>query len=149
MSKNSTITGESPLRKALQSNEQMLLHKLEGVQEAHAAHRAAHNCNDMRWVLGHIAYWRNEMITLLGATPAWVDERRSQFRGMSDEPAQPTIGWELAELRAALESTGSRLAALLDDGPAAKQQDPMLRSLLQHETYHIGQLAVLRRLAGI
>jgi len=129
-------------------NHALLTQNLEGVDER-LAHLRPGEGNAIAWSLGHIVYWRQAVIGMLGGTPVWGDGEAEGFKGVSrDRPATIDKGWP--ELLDAYEESQSRLTQALDAG-ALPDPDALLGiSQLQcHEAYHVGQIAMARRVAGL
>jgi hypothetical protein len=122
--------------------------------------RPAGNC--LNWVAGHIAHSRVGILAMLGSRGPYAAEKYERYsRG-----SEPVTGGEgtvpLTEIVADLEATQPAiLAALpnLDDqvvdakaplnlGSEDETVGSLLVGLAFHESYHTGQLGVLRRLGG-
>lgn len=117
--------------------------------------------NCINWVVGHIVVSRNKILELLGREPIWDSERASRY----ERGTAPIVGPEDAALpleeilRAfdtAQEAILAGLAEISDEElstmvPSLGGEAPKavaLAGLVFHETYHVGQTGVLRRLAG-
>lgn len=132
---------------------------LEGVSAAEAAYRAAPDAHTIWEIVLHMRSWTEEVLQRArGGTP---DE---PARG--DWPAVPSPADDAA-WRATLHSLDAAHAALLaqvqqmDDAARAARvadrpgdppqsgitQRAMIRSLAEHDVYHTGQLAILKRIA--
>lgn len=109
------------------------------------------------WVLGHIVAFRSTILPLLAAEPFWTaDDCRPYARG--SERLDPAAARPFEELLRDLDTTQERIRAgigRLDDASLAATAPGEKRTLGQrlfflqfHEAYHIGQLGLLRRLAG-
>lgn len=131
---------------------------LEGISDEESRRRPPHGGNSINWVVGHIVSYRQLTLELLGEEPVWPRERREAYgRGSSgDVPGDQVL--PLARLMEDLQATTAaivrRLEALSDDaleapGPNPKQTlGQRLAFLSFHESYHAGQIGLLRRLAG-
>jgi uncharacterized damage-inducible protein DinB len=129
---------------------------LDGVSHEDSLHRPARGGNCANWVVGHIVANRNSVHKMLGLGPAW-----DSGTDLYDRESAPLTDWARAEpLDAMLERfrdsqtavTGafetmedSRLAAADDED---KPLGLRLAFLVFHESYHVGQLGLLRRLLG-
>jgi len=113
-----------------------------------------------RWVLGHLATYRLRVADLMGLTAepaAWTD---AFVRGTSDAdvPAEIDLEQVVRAFHEAQRRMVDRWEHLDSDQlamPAGRTlpdgSDTVggaLRFLAWHETYHLGQLGLLRRLAG-
>lgn len=144
------------LSTAFAMNEYFLNANLEGVTEDQALSEPAGDANDINWIVGHVTYWRSEMLKLIG-TPTEGEEngweRYDGRNGRERGPGDPTPLADLAgafgslgaSLRIALEENPDRLEVELEDGETVAAR---LGKLQVHESYHVGQLGVLRRALG-
>jgi uncharacterized damage-inducible protein DinB len=137
-----------------------LIHKqAEGLTHADSVLQLPFRGNCFNWVLGHIINSRNEALTLLGETPTLSEAEASLYQS----GAEPVTGEEqavrLERLLQALDEALNRLTTALQqvspDRMAAiynaeRQQTvgDRIAGLHWHETYHTGQLEILRQLAG-
>lgn len=116
--------------------------------------------NCLNWVLGHILVGRNTALQLLGEPPFWGEDEVSRYGTGSapitnEERALP-LGRLLGELDRSQERLTAALGRMQPEGLAAEiefrqSKRPLgqaLAGLHWHETYHTGQLELLRQLAG-
>ena len=117
--------------------------------------------NCLNWVVGHIVVSRNRILEILGREPVWNDERASRYA----RSTEPIVGDDdtvapFDEILAAYEAAQQEIVDGLsemspeelsvlepwfgEDAPKAV----VLAGLVFHETYHVGQTGVLRRVAG-
>jgi uncharacterized damage-inducible protein DinB len=116
--------------------------------------------NALNWVLGHIVAGRNEALTYLGGQPVWGDEELSFYKTGSDPITGEDQGLTMEELLAAFDEVQERIADRLSEISAEELAEVVdtrfgerpvaehLSGLHWHETYHTGQLELLRELAG-
>ncbi len=131
-----------------------------GLAHADSLRQPAVRGNCMNWVLGHLLNNRNSVLMALGLEPVRAD-LQARYQSES-EPVTPDddgaarLDDLLDGLRITQARLGERLARL---DPAALQApatlndwaaplDEVLLFLYFHETYHVGQLELLRQLAG-
>jgi uncharacterized damage-inducible protein DinB len=131
---------------------------IEGITHDDSLSRPDAGGNCINWVLGHIVASRNGMLATLGQPPYWSDDSVALYRrGSSGElptdglKSLPTLITDLdassARVRAALETVDeSALAAPAPSGDRTVGQ--RLAFLVFHESYHVGQIGLLRRLVG-
>lgn len=115
--------------------------------------------HDPRWILGHLAAMRMRVVGLLGGEAPEAAWTAAFGRGSSpaDMPdLDPTV------LLEAFQHAHRKAEPLWDGVTAARLAEPLgrtlpdgsdtlggaLRFLLWHEAYHLGQLGMMRRLAG-
>lgn len=149
------MTG-SLLSKMFEINYGALFRNLEGITHDESfIEPPAGNC--LNWVLGHMVATRNRLLPLVRVQPIWSREQAYRYSGRDN------AGWSRAtathldsiktdlvrsqqQLLTALESMSDKeLAAPSYDGrPLAE----VLSFFQFHETYHAGQIALLRRIIG-
>ncbi|MCP4417972.1 MAG: DinB family protein [Chloroflexi bacterium] len=115
--------------------------------------------NCFNWVLGHILTNRDKVLILLGEEPLFTEVEGARYERGSD----PVVGSETAvhgqRLLDAVQISQSKieagLAATTPEALAAIYDEEKNRTVLDrlqflhwHETYHTGQLELLRQLAG-
>ena len=149
-----------PLRIQLDLDTRLFLNCLDGVSEAQGAQRPSDDTNSLAFVAAHVTDSRFFLARVLGATVENpLEAQLAGARSIADLASCPS----LAESRAAWQAVSGPLMERLDaldaaalDRPAA-QRFPVddrtvlgtLAFLAQHEAYHIGQLALLRKFAGL
>jgi len=136
---------------------------LAGLTQADSLVQPSPGGNCLNWVVGHLLCVYNNVLLMLGQEQVVAPERLKRYdRGTS--PIQNSAeALELSELLSAWEKALPRidtgLAALtqerLDEkAPISPTNNPdeTVRSLLAvvgfHQAYHVGQLGILRRIAG-
>jgi uncharacterized damage-inducible protein DinB len=144
----------------LRLNTRLFRNCLDGVTDAQAAVRPAPDTNNAAFVAAHLADSRFYLLNLLGA------ERQNPLarylaagRGLDDLEALPSMAETLSAWSEVSHALRDRLdamtAAELDQTVSVRfpMPNPTLLSaltfLVQHDSYHIGQLALLRRHAGL
>lgn len=133
---------------------------LEDMSAEHSLARPEPGGNCANWILGHIVSVHNDLMALVGETPVWESEQlaRAGFDPIED-PAK-AIDWDELKERflGSRERCLAALAALTDEELAEQLEDPfgeptsragLLTLLAFHQTYHAGQLGVMRRVAGL
>ena len=116
--------------------------------------------NCLNWVVGHIIAGRDTALVLLGQKLLWGEEEASRYRTGSE----PLTGSEQAlplerllgdldrsqqRLESALQSISpEELAQVKEFRGSERTLGQALSGLHWHETYHTGQLELLRQLAG-
>jgi len=137
---------------------------LEGVTDEQSLRQPQPGGNCIQWVLAHIVATRDQVASLVGAEPVLPPALIKRFvRGAAPlvDPAEarPLADWigdldrqqqRLAAAIAALPP--ERLAATFDGGKLPGRPATLAEALAFfhfHESYHVGQLGVLRRLAGM
>jgi len=138
---------------------------LEGLTHDDSLKSPEEGGNCINWVVGHVLIGRNILFRQLGGDAFLTEEEAMPYqRGAASlKVGDPCI--DLARLMTGLEETSAvlmeRIKALDDEGlgrsldPSAfpvQVEKPTLGALLSllmfHESYHSGQVGILRRLAG-
>jgi hypothetical protein len=116
--------------------------------------------NCLNWVLGHILTGRDTALELLGQSPLLMEEEASRYRRGSDPLTSSEQALPLERLLGDLEQSQQRIeSALQRISPeeldrviefrgSERTVGQALDGLHWHETYHAGQLELLRQLAG-
>ncbi|MCP3915956.1 MAG: DinB family protein [bacterium] len=136
---------------------------LEGIGHEDSLRSAGEGGNSMNWVLGHLVNTRSSMLELLGGEPV-TDARHGELYGRGSGPADTTSDTvALEELLRLWDASQAALLARLDAcGPSDLERrvpklfEPeneetvaeQLAAFLFHESYHTGQLGVIRRSVG-
>ncbi len=136
---------------------------LAGVREDHSRAAPSSGGHCMNWVLGHLTDTYNSFLPVLGEEMVWADgQGRPYARG--SQPLGEGEGLPWNELLAAWEAASTRFqqgleafdeARWSDKAPFSPLDDPdetmgsLLALLVFHQSYHVGQLGLLRRVAGL
>lgn len=117
--------------------------------------------NCLNWVVGHIVATRNHVLGLLGKEPIWPAEKAERYRRggepiTAEEDAVIPFDEMLADFDTSHEAIVAGLGEISDEEldvlvPWFGQDQPKavaLAGLVFHETYHLGQTGLLRRLVG-
>jgi hypothetical protein len=131
---------------------------LAGITDAEALLAPVPGINPVNWLVGHILLYRDRIHDVLGIDPAW-----SEHLGTSDpyrsgvSPSAGELSVPLTTLRTELErSQGTVLTKLAhltaEDLAAAGTPNRTVAEQLAlfgaHDLYHVGQIAMVRRLLG-
>jgi len=116
--------------------------------------------NCLNWVIGHILTGRDDCLAFMSQDPVLTEEQRERYKRGSEELTDPTKASRLDELVLKLDDSLERLVVGLSSlSPEALQREVIfarkpgplggvLAFLNWHEAYHVGQLELLRQLAG-
>jgi uncharacterized damage-inducible protein DinB len=134
---------------------------LEGIDQAQSLITPEPSGNCLNWILGHMVTVHNGLMMLLGEAPVWENERLSRekfFKPVTD--SSNALDWNTLRDKF-LGSRDRCLAAISrmsDETMADRIPDPfggettrgeLLNVLAYHQAYHVGQLGVVRRIAGL
>jgi uncharacterized damage-inducible protein DinB len=149
----------TPLAAILDLNTDLLLNSLEGLSELEAQARLPGGGNSLSFLAAHLTDTRHFLASRLGqplANP--LTAYLAEARGIEDITAWPS----LPELRAAWCAVSAHLGTVWDRLSAADLARPnahrfplpdrtqlgLITFLVQHDTYHVGQAAFVRRQLG-
>jgi uncharacterized damage-inducible protein DinB len=129
---------------------------VEGISNEESVVQPAAGGNCINWVVGHILATRNSIHRLLDLPPAWDDEATARYgRGaapVTDASEAVPMETMTSLLGASQEAVARALDAMSDEQLARVAGDQplgvQLAFLSFHESYHAGQLGLLRRVAG-
>jgi uncharacterized damage-inducible protein DinB len=149
-----------PLADTVQLNTRLVLNCLAGADDAMALRRVTPQTNSMAFLLAHLTDARHFMADFLGAPlPNPLAVILEYGKGQDDIGTLPP----LADLKAAWQAISGHLAGVLDQADAggldaeSKVRFPVgdrsvlgsVAFLVQHDSYHLGQLGLLRRALGL
>ncbi len=140
-------------------NQELLDKAVDGLTAEQWSTRPLETGNSALWLLGHIVWARSRALQLVGFT--WTKPWLDLFaRGSkpAEKPQYPSADELLDAWRDLCLTFPATLEVIPHDAlaKAVKQPSPsfdgtvggMLSFLAMHESYHVGQLAYLRRLLG-
>ena len=131
------------------TNDSLLIRALAGFDPEQARQKLGEAANPVSWIVRHIAYWRQEILTLLGGPEVRPSSERTGYRGVTrDGPASDDTPWnELVERVGALRAEISQRLTEADLRDASLRKS--LWELASHEGYHVGQIGIGRRFLGM
>jgi uncharacterized damage-inducible protein DinB len=132
---------------------------LEGLTHDDALAQPAGGGNCVNWLLGHILVHRNRMLEALGEPPSWTSPSAARYdRGSAPITGEGEGVERLETLREELDRAHERVMEAIRRAGDGKLAEPRPGSqanvgqyvgfLSQHEMYHAGQVAILRRTLG-
>lgn len=112
--------------------------------------------NSLNWVLGHIVMERDIILRLIGGAPLWSDAEAAPYQRGTDGRPDPATARPLPELMEALDRSHAAIVDRLNAMGPAEFAAPTekgtvgadLAFLQFHESYHAGQVGLLRRILG-
>jgi hypothetical protein len=141
------------------SNSWLIRRHAEGLADQGARRQPRFEAISFNWVLGHIVQHRILALQALGVRPMWSDVLSAHYGGDPAGMQDPGRGLPLDELLRDLAAAASDLEAALSQVTSTELdqivETPMgkktrfewISGLTWHETYHVGQLGLLRSLA--
>lgn len=143
-------------------NHSALHANIDDVSVAESLIRPDKGCNSLNWVLGHIMLSRDVILEALGLKKILTQAESYPYRRGSD-PNETPPATSFNRLVEAFDESQRQLIARLwqlspdelqatepsiEGGEAQPALGDYLRFLNFHETYHVGQTGVLRRMIG-
>lgn len=150
----------APLGALLRLNTHLLLNCFDQVTDEQASRRVVPQVNSMAFLAAHLIDTRHELLAVLGGSAENpVRPHLANARSIDDVVSLPALGELLDAWQQVSPAIEERLARIDDaalGAPSGRRfpgGDPStlgaLAFLAQHDSYHIGQLAMLRRVHGL
>jgi uncharacterized damage-inducible protein DinB len=150
----------APLADTLRLNTRLFRNCLKDLSDEQARQRPSAATNSAAFVAAHTANSRFFLLKLLGAERASpLDRYLGGWKSIDQLTEWPALAEVQAAWTEASHALRDRLAAMTPgelDAPHGTQfpiEDPsvlgVLAFLVQHDSYHIGQLSLLRKYAGL
>lgn len=132
----------------------------EGLTHADSLLQLPFRGNCLNWVLGHIMVNRDKVLQALGEAPLFEETEGSRYKRGADPITDADSAISLKRLLEALEESQERIVTRLKataaetlDAVVDVEKGRTLRDRIEflhwHETYHSGQLEILRQLSGV
>jgi uncharacterized damage-inducible protein DinB len=139
---------------------QVLATNLEGMTLEHSLAQPSPGGNCANWILGHLTNVQNGVMGLIAEKPVWENEQLQRAGFDPITQSYQAIDWDLLRDRflGSRERCLAGIARLSDDALEERVPHPfggtcsrgeLLSTLAFHQAYHVGQIAVARRVAGL
>lgn len=153
------MTTAPKLIQSFQITTQIINRQADGLSHEQMLLQLPFRGNCFNWILGHIVTNRDKVLVLLGETPLFSEREVARYQRGSD----PVVGAETAvhsqrlldavqtsqsKIEAALSTIEPEALAAVYDAENNSTVADRLDGLHWHETYHTGQLEILRQLVG-
>jgi DinB superfamily len=147
------------LDQAFKTNHWLIHQLVDGLNHADSIVQPPYQGNCLNWVLGHIIVSRNRVLKLLEVIPVWSDDEINLYdtgskpitgdeQGIKFEDQLATLDFAQDRIQTALGEIGSdQLDLVVETSRGIKPVGKHISGLNWHETYHIGQLELLREIA--
>ena len=139
---------------------QLAATNLAGMSPQQSVAQPSPGGNCANWILGHVVNVHNGVMQLVGEKPVWESEQLARAGFEPITGPSKAIDWEPLRDRF-LQSRDrclSAISSISDDALAEQVPHPfggtcsraeLLSLLALHQNYHVGQLAMSRRIAGL
>ena len=143
----------------LNTNNFVLAKALENISDEHFFERPSDSSNPIHFVLGHITLYRYAACKLLGdeTTYKFADlyamGKQVQDRSVYPSADEIKLEWEVASKKLEALLAKVEIEAFAKETPkkhpiGAQNVMGAYQFIMFHETYHVGQIAILARLFG-
>jgi len=150
----------APLAGTLRLNSRLFTNCLADVTEEQARLRPSDTTNNAAFVAAHMAESRYYTLKVLGAErPNPLVPYLGEWRGIDEIekwPSLPEIASAWTDASTALEARLEEIAPAELDAPSGTQMPiedtsvlGLLMFMVQHDSYHLGQLSLLRKHCGL
>ena len=147
------------LSATLRLNQAILHRHTQDLTQADSLVQPPFQANCMNWVLGHILANRDTILNFLGLEKSLSSGEHQLYHRGSERLTDADLASDLPQLLARLEKTKEQILLALEtiepaglDKTVHFGEDTPLGEVIDflfwHETYHIGQLELLRQVAG-
>lgn len=145
------------LASAQSRNHGIVLKLLDGIDQQASLVRLLADGGNINWLLGHLATSRDDMLVELGAERLMPEDADARY-GYGSQPEADEEAAPLETLLAALERANQRLLEEIGELSPERlaETDERGRRLLDnlefdlwHEAYHLGQITLYRKKAGL
>ena len=127
-------------------NHQVAHANLQDVTHAESLVHPSPGGNCVNWVVGHVVATRNLLMDVLGEPHVWSDADADAYRRGAQLPLTAERALPLDAIVAAFDRSQETVLRRLPHAP--DDQLTTLATLVFHESYHVGQCGLLRRLLG-
>ncbi len=137
-------------------NTWLIQRHVDGISDEASLLQLPFEANCLNWILGHIVWRRNSALSTLGLPTLWDEAIVLKYKTDSQPIRSQADARPLSLLLTDLEQTQQSISASLKKATAASLDQVVendrgtkpviehLRGFHWHETYHIGQLDILR-----
>ncbi len=152
--------GPLPLIDTLETNQRMIHTELAGLTHVESLVQPNFNANCINWVIGHILSSRDTCLKLLELPPVLSEAETTTYNYGSDPLTSAEKAIQLSDLTARLDASFDALVQGLQSVSSAQLEveaqlwdkpqplGGLLAFFFWHEAYHVGQLNLLRQVAG-
>jgi uncharacterized damage-inducible protein DinB len=142
-------------------NQRIIDMQIDGLTHEDSLIQPPFRGNCFNWVLGHIINERDTVLGFLGETKIWTKEVSSVYeqdsKPLTEADQALLLDTLLNDLDKTLEiivtslenSQPEKLNEMIGEGERERSIRDYIIFYLWHETYHVGQLELLRQLSGV
>jgi len=137
------------LSRQFELNFNVLLMNTDGLSHEDSLIQPPNGGNNLNWILGHILSSRNRILEKLSEEKVWDEAKEKLYdRGTSSiDDSSATVS--LDELLKDMEKSQDRILSGIKNLNTTDEELVKKIAFLQfHESYHVGQTGILRRIIG-
>lgn len=153
------MTDPDKLIQSFKANQWVIHKQTEGLTHADSLLQLPFRGNCLNWVLGHIVEHRDKVLVLLNQPPTLSEAEETWYQTGSEPIKNGQEVVPLEKLLSALDQAQEQITeglrqatpevlATIYDKERQQTVGDRIAGLHWHETYHVGQLEILRQLAG-
>jgi len=153
------MTGSERMIQLYERTHWVIVKQTGGLTHADSLKQLPFRGNCLNWVLGHILVYRDKVLNLLGERSILNESELGLYKRESTPITDSESSINLEELLKRLAESQERLLVALEtvtpdslDTKVDEAKEQIVRERIEflqwHETYHVGQLEILRQLAG-
>ena len=145
----------------LESNKNLLIKAIDDISEEESLERGQDKTNHIRWITGHLIGSTGMAIKMMQGQPSYPEEWNKLFTQGAEFSEDPAVYPSMEKLRETLKQVYDEYREVVNKCDfefleIEKEIFPgwnstpgkALMSFLQHDYYHLGQIATLRRILG-
>ncbi len=134
-----------PIQKLFSSDERVFSINLQGITHEESV-LEMYNCNSINWIVGHLVYTRNSILSALGLPPIASEDLKPIYaRGVVGADMTKALNLDILK-KMYVDSQPLVMEGLLKITDEAILDQVTFLGF--HEAYHIGQIGILRKMLG-
>lgn len=153
------------LNMILQRNYGVIQRQIKDITHEQSLMQPPFRGNCMNWVLGHLVMSRDRILVMTNQPTLWTQEQRTRYERGSEPIVNGKDALPFEKISADLVTSQERIQGWLENakpedlevkiiphGIPTTEADPIwdwMEFLLWHEAYHLGNLELLRQVAGM
>ena len=152
------------LKGIIERNYGVIQRQIKGLTHEHSLIQPPFRGNCMNWVLGHLVVSRERILIMIGSPTVWTPEQRARYERDAEPIVDGMDALPFDKIVADLTTSQERICSWLESCTLEELNAQVIphniptnaaplwewmEFLLWHEAYHLGNLELLRQLAGM
>ena len=153
------MTSPQKISRSFQTTQWIIDNQTKGLSHADSLLQLPFRANCMNWVVGHLVAYRDRIVGVLGQEPLLSEVETELYergsapitdgeKAVSFEKLLRLSNQSYKQITAYLEEASPNALEVIHNAEKQQTLADRLQALHWHETYHVGQLEILRQLAG-